>query len=388
MKCIKQLFGIGFTTLVLSACGGGSSSSSDGPTDLSGLSDCETINSTQAVVCGTALASDGATPLVNAEVILLDGSPKPSGTSSRGVDDPDFCLTDAAGDYVCLLPTGVSGDVSLLIRLAGFDDAIVDTNVIPGRVTEAGSEILTGNTSTNWVVVPGQYDGVQVLLAQLKGCTLSDAAGNSFNSTTGAPEDARGSADCESKGLLVLDDDINSPDDLSAFLSTNELLNYDSLFINCDADYATSQLNSLLNNFVEDGGHVYFSDLSSSWLSSAFPGKINFAGNDTSIGDITADVTTPGLQSVVGSTMEVEFDLSDWTAIDSVASDVTTFVEGDITSLSDTYSGIYPITVGWRENNNAGCVFYSSYHIEGASQGSEQERAMKYLVQNIASVCQ
>ncbi len=258
----------------------------------------------------------------------------------------------------------------------------------PGAVTEAGSETLIGNTSNNWVVVPGSFDGVQVLLAQLKGCTLSDGDGNPFNSVTGYPEDARGSSDCESKGLLVLDDNASSADDLSAFLSTNELLNYDSLFINCDANYATPQLNSLLNTFAEDGGHIYFSDLSSSWLTSAFPGKVNFAGNSTSTGTIEADVTTTGLQSVVGNTMEVVFDLPVWSAIDSVASDVTTFVEGDITTLSSTYSGIHPITVGWRENSNTGCIFYSSYHIEGASQGSEQERAMKYLVQNIASVCQ
>ena len=390
MENIKQLLSISLITLGLSACGGGSSSTDEpASTDVSGLSECETINTTQAVVCGTALASDGITPLVNAEVTLLDDSPKPSGASARGVDDPDFCLTDVAGDYVCLLPSGVSGAVSLLISLAGFDEAIVDTTVTPGAVTEAGSETLTGDNSNNWVVIPGSFDGVQVLLAQLKGCTLSDGSGNPFNSTTGSPEDARGSTDCENKGLLVLDDTIDSPDDLSAFLSTNELLNYDSLFVNCAADYSfNTEINDLIKEFSNDGGHIYFSDLSSSWLTSAFPGKVNFAGNSTSTGSIEADVTTAGLQSVVGSTMEVVFDLSVWSAIDSVASDVTTFVEGDITSLSSTYSGIRPITVGWRESSNSGCIFYSSYHIEGASQGSEQERAMKYLVQNIASVCQ
>ncbi|MEB8432849.1 hypothetical protein OO007_11465 [Cocleimonas sp. KMM 6892] len=392
MKRINQLFGISLITLGLSACGGGgSSSSNDEPEsrDVSGLSECDTINSTQAVVCGTALASDGVTPLINAEVTLLDDGAKPSGASARGVEDPDVCLTDVAGDYVCLLPEGVSGAVSLLISLSGFVDATVDTTVSPGSVTEAGSQPLESDNSNKWVVVPGAFDGVQVLLSQLKDCTLSDGSGNPFNYATGSPESARGSADCENKGLLVLDDEINSAEEASAFFSSNDLFNYDSLFINCSADYGNvSGVNSVVQDFVDDGGHVYFSDLSSSWLSSAFPGKINFAGNSTSTGTIEADVTTPGLQSVVGSSMEIEFDLSVWSAIDTVEPDVTTFVEGDITSLSSTYSGIHPITVGWRENNSSGCVFYSSYHIEGASQGSEQERAMKYLVQNIDSVCQ
>ncbi len=387
MKYINQLIGISIITLGLTACGGGSSDSSEdaGYTGIAGLSKCEAINSTQAVVCGTVLASDGITPLVNAEVTLLDESAKPSGTSARGIANPDTCLTDAAGDYVCLLPSDVSGPVNLLIHLAGFDDTTVSTTATPGAVTEAGSETLISNTSNTWVVIPGLFDGVQVLLSQLKGCILSDRLGNPFNYESGAPEEARGSADCESKGLLVLADRTA----VDAFLSSNELLNYDSLFINCGGHYSNPLgANDVIKKFTNNGGHTYFSDLESHWLTSIFPGKINFAGNLTNPGTIEADVKTAGLQSVVGNTMEVKFDLDVWSEIDTVASDVTVFIEGDTGSLSRTSTGIHPITVGWRENNNSGCVFYTSYHIEGASQGSEQEKAMKYLVQNIASVCQ
>jgi len=81
------------------------------------------------------------------------------------------------------------------------------------------------------VVVPGIFDGVQVLLAELKGCTLTDPDGGMYTSAI-VPAQARGSADCENKGLIVLDTDfsINDPEGgaaITAYLASNELLNRD-----------------------------------------------------------------------------------------------------------------------------------------------------------------
>lgn len=369
-----------FILLGLTACGGGGGSSTNNDpvqSGLSGLSECVAPNALQAVVCGTVLANDGVTPLVNAEVTIASSGR----LALRGVADADKCLTDAAGDYVCLLPEGISGSVILNIFLNGFDETTLTTNVTAGETTEAQSVDLIGNTSEKWVVVPGVFDGVQVLLAQLKGCTLTDGNGNPYTAAI-APDNARGSADCESKGLKVLDND-----EVISFLSSNELLDSDSLFINCEADYSTPTVDSLIQSFVGQGGHVYSSDRSDTWLSKAFPGNINFAGRATSSGEVTATTETVGLSAVVGNPVKIEFDLGAWTAIDSVENNVTTFIKSDISSVS-SYSGIKPITVGWKESNNSGCVFYTSYHIEGANQGSSQELAIKYLVQNISSVCQ
>lgn len=371
---------LGLLTIGLTACGGGGgSSNNEDPvqTGLSGLSECVAPNAEQAVVCGTVLANDEVTPLVNAEVILTS-SAKPA---ERGVANDDKCLTDSAGDYVCLLPEGVSGAIELKVVLNGFDEVTLTTDVSVGQVTEAGSQTLVGNNSEKWVVVPGIFDGVQVLLSQLKGCTLTDGNGNPYT-TTIPPDEARGSTECENKGLKVLEDD-----EVDAFLASSELLDSDSVFINCEANYSSANNNSLLQNFVDQGGHVYSSDRSDRWLTDAFPGNINFAGRATNSGITTATAETAGLASVIGNSVEVEFDLGAWTAIDSVENNVTTFLESDITDVS-TYSGVKPITVGWKENSNSGCVFYTSYHIEGANQGAPQELAIKYLVQNISSVCQ
>ncbi len=383
IKCMKNYYVLfyGFILLALTACGGGGGGGSNNDpvdTGLSGLSECVAPNAQQAVVCGTVLANDGVTPLVNAEIILASSAR----AAARGVANDDKCLTDGAGDYVCVLPAGVTGSVDLTVILNGFDETTISADVTAGQITEAGSQTLTGNNNEKWVVVPGIFDGVQVLLAQLKGCTLTGPGGSAYNPATDDPDAARGSVDCENKGLKVLNDA-----DVGAFLASSELLDSDSLFINCQANYSSTNNNSLLQEFVDQGGHVYSSDRSDTWLTDAFPGNINFAGRATSSGITLATAETAGLASVVGNSVNIEFDLGAWTAIDSVESNVTTFIESDITDIS-SYSGVKPITVGWKENTNSGCVFYTSYHIEGANQGSPQELAIKYLVQNISPVCQ
>lgn len=379
MKKINQLLFISCLTLGVSACGGGSSKDDgdDKSSKISGLAECVAPNATQAVICGTALASDKVTPLINAKISLASG--RSVSTLAKGVENPDECRTGSDGGFSCALPEGTKGTVNLIVSLDGFDNQNFTMEATPGVATEYDGELsLVSNTNNKWVVIPGNYDGVQVLLAQLKGCTLNNA--------DGLPQYATGSDDCVNKGLLVLDD---SDDAIEGFLGTKELLNYGYLFVNCgqESKYSNTATNSLLKSFVDNGGHAYFSDLASSWLTDAFPEKVNFLGNNTQVGTVNADVLTPGLQSVVGSNMNIKFDLPVWSAIDDVASDVTTFVEGDFSSFSG-YTGTHPITVGWKEETNSGCVFYSSYHIEGASEGAAQERATKYLVQNISSVCQ
>jgi len=379
-------------TLGLTACGGSGGGGGGGSSNnnLAGLAECATPNDTQAVVCGRALATDGVTPLVNAEVSLASGKGKLKNATTivvKGVANPDKCLTDSTGDFVCLLPEGTSGSVTLKISLAGFDDITFTASANTGIVSEAGNQTLVSNTNNKWVVVPGIYDGVQVLLAQLKGCVLNDSAGNPFDAATGKPENSRSSTDCENKGLLVLDANSASENYAPDFLVSDKLTAYDSIFVNCETNLSSSTVDTALQAFVNTGKHIYFSDRSATWLHVAFPNKITFLGLDTAVGTLPATVLSTGLQSIVGTTMDVKFDINAWVAIDSVTSDVTTFLEGDITSVSN-YTGTHPITVGWKTNTNAGCVFYTSYHIEGASQGSSQERAIKYLVQNIDSVCQ
>ena len=158
---------------------------------------------------------------------------------------------------------------------------------------------------------------------------------------------------------------------------------------NCGANnfYANSSaINSNITQFVAADKSLYFSDLTDAWLTELYPDNISFLGNDTSIGDITGNVVHTGLAGAVGNSINIVFDLGFWSAMESVTSNVNTFITGDITSVSN-YTGTYPITVGWKNTINSGCIFYTSYHIEGASDGAPQELAMKYLIQNLQQVC-
>jgi len=374
---------------VLSACENNSDDSkkSSGPTTsvhLSSTSSCAIIDNVTSVICGKVVASDQVTPLINAKINLVS-----SASITGNISATSDCATNANGEYFCVAPQQVSGQSTFEATNSGFASKRFDANLAAGMTTTVANISLQGNNSAQWVVVPGAYDGVQVLLSQLKGCVLNDFTG--MPATSGTPaEETQGSNDCLNKGLIVLSTDTLSPYFADNYLASNQLMSAQALFINCGTwvtDILDATTNATIRNFRNAGKHVYFSDLASDWLTELFPGKITFAGNDTVEGILTGNVVHAGLASNIGNTIDIGFNLPVWTAIDSVASNVATYIEADITSLSNTYTNVHPITVGWRESQNSGCVFYTSYHIEGASSGSQQENAMKYMVQNISAVC-
>jgi hypothetical protein len=332
-----------------------------------------------AVVCGSVVAADGETPIAGAEVRLDDGS-------EPNEPDPDGCLTGATGEFGCIVPAENAGMTNfIVVAPPPFENQEFTAEVSVGTASDAGDIPLGGGGEEPplfWVVVPGLYDGVQVLLSQLVGCTLSNVGGD--------PAQTRGSEDCFNKGLLVLDDsDPSSALYVPSFLASDALEDYEALFINCEANWSSSPgVNAAIQSFSGAGKDLYFSDLSDTWLTSVFPGAINFGGNQTMSGPpIEGDVLDPGLAAVVGTPIELFFDLGIWTVMSSVEPFVTTYIEGDVTSLSPAVPGIRPITVGWKPAETSGCIFYTSYHVEGASTGAAQELAIKYLVQNADEVC-
>ncbi len=392
---IKILFGFIFSSLILTGCSSSSDSappSSGAPiptgTPIQGLADC-TAQTNRAVICGKTTASDGVTPLIGAEIKLITtGNAKP--LVSKGIADTSKCITDTNGEFACLLPEGTSGTYQFVVSNSGFSNASFSAALIVGSTTDIGATTLTANNSQKWVVVPGSFDGVQILLAQLKGCTLNNSSDMPFDPTMDNHSDARSSTDCTNKGLLVLDyADVDSSLNINTFLASQSLHDYDALFINCGAyNYYEnfSAINSNIKQFVAADKSLYFSDLTDAWLTELYPDNINFLGNDTSIGEIIGNVVHTGLAGAVGNPISIVFDLGFWSAMESVTSNVNTFITGDITSVSN-YTGTYPITVGWKNTINSGCIFYTSYHIEGASDGAPQELAMKYLIQNLQQVC-
>lgn len=383
---MKTRFLLTLTALIcLAACDSGSGSTTPTSTALKGLAAC-TATSGEAVICGTVYAADGVTPIVGTEIQKSTTSASLSkltglyygdgGTgTSKGIASNTQCITDSSGQFACsgITTTGtytfvVSGSgVSLSFSATATLDS---TTAIPTASTTATSS----GTTTKWLAVQGSYDGVQLLLSQLKGCTLSgDIA---------MPSTLSGSTECTAAHLTV----DTSADLATTFSSLSNISTYNSIFINCATDmtaYAT-----VLQEYVAQGGNVYFSDLAAGGLTATFPNKITFdSTSSTSTGTVTATVANTGLSTYLGSSnIDITFDLSAWQAMSNVASGVTTYISGDTSSVGGP-SGTTPITVGWKQGTG-GCIFYTSYHIEGASTGSNQEKALKYLIQNIGSVCE
>ena len=376
----------------LAACGGSSGGGTDAGTTMAGKATCA-AQAGSGMLCVKAVAADGVTPLVGAEVRIGGASaneaPALASLTSKGVENASQCLTDDEGNAACVVPENFVGTQSFCLLFEGFANRCFDATTADGTATDAGTQSMSGDASAGWAVIPGAFDGVQVLLAQLKSCTLKNTSGDDFDPATENAADARWSQDCEDKGLMVLEDvDTTSTRYVPTFLASEAFSGYSALFVNCAADFSgTTGVNEAIQSFNAAGKHIYFSDLADAWLTSAFPGQITFGGSSTGTGTVSATVVQTGLADYVGTPIDVVFDLGGWADIDTVASGVTTFIQGDISALSGL-TGTHPITVGWRQTTSSGCIFYTSYHIEGASSGSNQEKAIKYLVQNIASVCQ
>jgi hypothetical protein len=175
----------------------------------------------------------------------------------------------------------------------------------------------------------------------------------------------------EGKGVLVTNP---SYDDIGAILSkmgskyNSYSGNLDSnekiLFMNCGSNDLITP--SALRSFVENGGFVYASDLTSSVLDEAFPGRFTFSKIGGQSGYKTAEVLDSDLKGQIGETMQLHFDLTNWSILHSIAS-------GDVLMRA----GGRPVMV--RVPYGKGQIFYTCFH--NHSQASEkEEKILKLLV--------
>jgi hypothetical protein len=141
----------------------------------------------------------------------------------------------------------------------------------------------------------------------------------------------------------------------------------DLLFVNCGTKDPLDQAS--LRRFVDAGGCVYASDLTSSLIDLAFPGKFRFSGRGQA-GPVGARVVDAELREVVGDKTEIHFDMGGWAVLDGCEGE--TLVEA---ASSTSYAGRpLMVEVGYGD----GAVFYTSFH--NRAQVSAQERALLQLL--------
>jgi len=142
----------------------------------------------------------------------------------------------------------------------------------------------------------------------------------------------------------------------------------DLLFLNCGTQDTVDHRS--LTDFVERGGCLYASDLTSALISLAFPHCFQFGGKGSS-GDVQAEIVDDELKSVIGEKVAISFDMASWSVLKS--SSGTTLVRA---AQGTPYAGnplMVEIDVG------RGAVFYTCFHNKAQSSASETN-LLKLLV--------
>jgi hypothetical protein len=139
------------------------------------------------------------------------------------------------------------------------------------------------------------------------------------------------------------------------------------LFVNCGT---SDQLDiASLRRFVQAGGCLYASDLTSGLIAAAFPGMFRFGGSGQP-GMVAANVVDDELRQVVGDSTTIHFDMDGWSVLQGCQGE--TLVEA---ARHTAYAG-RPLMVEVEFGD--GAVFYTSFH--NRAQASEQEKVLLQLL--------
>jgi hypothetical protein len=132
-----------------------------------------------------------------------------------------------------------------------------------------------------------------------------------------------------------------------------------------------------LRQFVERGGTLYASDWQFQLVNEAFPelidrAKVNTGQKQT----LTADVVDAGLRDLIGSQIELRFDMPAWYPAAFHGKEVTVLLRGPF-ETTDGDRAEAPLLVKFPHGN--GTVIFTSFHNE--KQNSELElKLLRYLV--------
>jgi hypothetical protein len=285
--------------------------------------------------------------------------------------------------------TGVPSGTHIVQVTRGAVSTSFSVTVESGDTTVLPESICIPPTA-RLAVVTGQYDAIEVVLAELGFPTR-----HTYNSTSPTTANPDGNVDIiKGSDSFWIDEFMNDPTWLNS---------YDVLFLNCGLDdwdlyVGGSNASTALNNlqdFVAAGGSVYASDWASEVLREAFPGRLNFHGNDDTFGAArignsntsqSASVLDTGLAAALGtSTVTINLDLPSWVVLDtqtSQPSDLRVLVRGNISYSGGFFGGsstlnnsplIVQFTMG------TGRVLFTSAHNEGQNT-PDLEEILRYIV--------
>jgi hypothetical protein len=141
-------------------------------------------------------------------------------------------------------------------------------------------------------------------------------------------------------------------------------LDCDILFLNCGTSDVVPEKE--LRLFVQNGGILYASDLTSTFVSTVFPNIFNFEGNIGLSGEIDAFVCDAELKTIIGEKVKINFDMSSWSVLNSVK-------QGKV--ILQSIQG-KPIMV--QVPYGKGAIFYTCFH--NHAQATEKETIILRLL--------
>ena len=152
----------------------------------------------------------------------------------------------------------------------------------------------------------------------------------------------------------------------------------DVLFINCALRFGFGfgrKIGPVVRQFVEQGGTLYASDFAVDAIKHAFPDILDY-DQEGEAGDMVCEVVDPGLQELVGKTIDVHFNTI-WWRITELAKSVRVYVRGSVYQTASGEPAKLPIVVGFEHGK--GHVLCTCFHNE--AQVSEQEKKLlRFLV--------
>jgi hypothetical protein len=344
---------------------------------------------------GTVLAPEGTIPISGALVYLTHTQPEAIPQQvfcdkciDLGTDIP-YTLSAADGSFS--LDAYQTGEQYLVVQKGAFR-RVRTVNVAKGEQS-VGPDVTTlpsvqdpqnGDDIPKMAVLDGIYDDIENTLGKL-GLGEVDGSGSlmvgteSFDYIQGSARDA--------------------------FLTDYDTLSqYHVVFFPCADSWPDSYLTdpAVLDNlrrFMAEGGRLYVTDWSYDVLRQTDPTPITWLGDDGSFGsahllpsyDAPSTATEPGLAEWLAAQGITSFVTElNYTAIESVNPYTAPDEDGAVTDFTPTvwvtgeYQGQRPLTVSYQYG--CGRALFSTYHTEAGSTLLTQERALLYIVLEVA-VC-
>lgn len=253
-------------------------------------------------------------------------------------------LTDADGRFQI---EGVpDGRHEVHVKKGSF--ALVQDVVIAEGQGQLLEEVCFASDAVSILVVTGEYDTVEDVLdrLQLDYTAINGRAGSAY--------------------VDVLADE-------------EQLAAYDIVFLNCGISEAwmsrREDVGQGLRRYVKAGGNIYASDWAASLVEEAFPGAIDFYGDDTldyeaQVGvtsNVAAEVLDADMAALLGSGQAtIRYDLDAWVAVRGGGDGTDVLVRGDpqvydLNTGKESALQDVPLAVSFERE---GTVLYTTFHNE------------------------